>query len=118
MAVRTAGFGMRVLYCDPFMPDEPPQVPGEKGELDALLRESDFVSVHPPLTPETRGLIDDQAFARMKPIAFLINCSRGPSWTPQRSSGLWTRVGSRAARSIRRIPNRSPTRTRYAAART
>jgi len=43
-----------------------------------MLRESDFVSVHPPLTAETRGMIDDRAFAQMKPTAFLVNCARGP----------------------------------------
>ncbi|MGZ5661689.1 MAG: NAD(P)-dependent oxidoreductase, partial [Usitatibacter sp.] len=39
---------------------------------------SDFVSVHPPLTPQTRKMINDEALAKMKPSAFLINCSRGP----------------------------------------
>jgi D-3-phosphoglycerate dehydrogenase len=78
VAIRAAAFGMRVLYCDPFVPAGLLQVSGEKRELDALLAESDFVSVHPPLTPETRGLIDDRALAQMKPTAFLINCSRGP----------------------------------------
>jgi len=75
VAIRAAAFGMRVLYFDPFVKD----APGAKAaDLDALLRESDFVSLHPPLTPQTRKMINDEAFAKMKPTAFLINCSRGP----------------------------------------
>jgi glyoxylate reductase len=46
--------------------------------LEELLERSDFVSVHCPLTPETRGLIDDQAIGRMNPSAYLINTARGP----------------------------------------
>ena len=78
VAVRAAAFGMLVLYCDPFVEDGQFAVPGEKREFAALLGESDFVSLHPPLVPETRGMMNDAAFARMKPTAFLINCSRGP----------------------------------------
>jgi glyoxylate reductase len=47
-------------------------------EMNALLAESDFISVHVPLLPETRGLFDPPKFQRMKPTAFLINTSRGP----------------------------------------
>ena len=47
-------------------------------QLNRLLRDSDVVSLHCPLTAETRGLIDVEALARMKPSAFLINCARGP----------------------------------------
>jgi D-3-phosphoglycerate dehydrogenase / 2-oxoglutarate reductase len=78
VAVRAAAFGMRVLYADPFVKEGQFDVPGEKTELDDLLRESDFVSVHPPLTPQTRKMIGDNAFSRMKRTAFLINCARGP----------------------------------------
>jgi len=78
VAVRAAAFGMRVLYADPFVKEGQFPEPGKKVELPELLRESDFVSVHPPLTPETRGMINDEAFSRMKPGAILINCSRGP----------------------------------------
>jgi glyoxylate reductase len=46
--------------------------------IDELLERSDFVSVHTPLTPETRGLIGDQALRRMKPSAYLVNTARGP----------------------------------------
>ena len=78
VAARAAAFEMRVLYYDPFVRDGQFPVPGEKTELATLLREADFVSVHPPLTAQTRGMIDDRAFAQMKPTAFLVNCARGP----------------------------------------
>ena len=73
VAVRAAAFGMRVLFADPFVKEGP-----GKTDLEKLLAESDFVSLHPPLTPQTRKMINDEAFAKMKRTAFLINCSRGP----------------------------------------
>ena len=78
VAVRAASFGMRIVFADPFVKDDPHDIPAKKVELEALLRESDFVSVHPPLTRETRGMIGDEALSKMKASAFLINCSRGP----------------------------------------
>jgi D-3-phosphoglycerate dehydrogenase len=78
VAVRAAAFGMRVLFADPFVKEGQFDIPARKVELDGLLRDSDFVSVHPPLTPQTRKMINDDALAIMKPTAFLINCSRGP----------------------------------------
>jgi D-3-phosphoglycerate dehydrogenase len=78
VAVRAASFGMRVLFADPFVKEGQFDIPAGKLEFDDLLRESDFVSVHPPLTPQTRKLINDEALSKMKPTAFLINCSRGP----------------------------------------
>jgi D-3-phosphoglycerate dehydrogenase len=78
VAVRAASFGMRVLYADPFVKEGQFGGPGRKMELNDLLKESDFVSVHPPLTPQTRKMINADALSRMKPGAFLINCSRGP----------------------------------------
>jgi D-3-phosphoglycerate dehydrogenase len=78
VAVRAAAFGMKVLYTDPFVKQGQFDVPGTKKEFPELLKESDFVSLHPPLTPQTRKLINDDALGRMKPTAVLINCSRGP----------------------------------------
>ena len=78
VAMCAASLGMRVLYSDPFVKDDQFDAPGRKMELDAMLGESDFVSIHPPLTPQTRKMIGDAAFARMKPNAILVNCSRGP----------------------------------------
>ena len=78
VAVRAGAFGLKVLYADPFVKEGQFPEPGRKVELPELYRDSDFVSVHPPLTPETRGMIHDEAFAQMKPTALLINCARGP----------------------------------------
>ena len=78
VAVRAASFGMRIVFADPFVKEGQPDIPAAKVELDDLLRESDFVSVHPPLTPQTRKMINDEALSKMKPTAFLVNCSRGP----------------------------------------
>ncbi len=78
VAVRAAAFGMRVLYADPFIKEGQFDTPGKKVELVALLAESDFVSLHPPLTPDTRKMMNDAAFSKMKPSAFLVNCARGP----------------------------------------
>jgi glyoxylate reductase len=79
VAARAKGFSMRILYCGP-RPME--KVEEEKlgaihVPLDRLLAESDFVSLHPTLTDETRHLIDARALALMKPTAFVINTARG-----------------------------------------
>ena len=65
-----SGFGMKVLHYDPFVADSMP--------LDDLLAQSDYVSLHCPLTDETRGLIDARRLSLMKRNAILINTSRGP----------------------------------------
>jgi D-3-phosphoglycerate dehydrogenase len=78
VAIRAAAFGMRVLFFDPYIQQGQFNTPGTKVEFDELLRESDFVSLHPPLTPQTRKVMNETAFSKMKPTAFLINCSRGP----------------------------------------
>jgi D-3-phosphoglycerate dehydrogenase len=78
VAVRAHAFGMRILFADPFVIEGQFDVPGKKAELNDLLSESDFVSLHPPLTPQSRKMINDATLSRMKPSAFLVNCSRGP----------------------------------------
>ena len=78
VAIRAAAFGMKVLYADPFVKEGQFDAPGKKMELMDMLKQSDFVSVHPPLTPQTRKSINDEAFATMKPTAVIINCARGP----------------------------------------
>lgn len=75
VAQRARGFDMRVLYSGGH-PGE--QVEAEPVSLDDLLRRSDFVSLHVPLTPQTRGLIGARELALMKPTAILINTARGP----------------------------------------
>jgi D-3-phosphoglycerate dehydrogenase len=78
VAKRAAAFGMQILFFDPFVEAAAAGVPAQKKELNELLAEADFVSLHPPLVPKTRKLIDAAALARMKASAFLINCARGP----------------------------------------
>jgi D-3-phosphoglycerate dehydrogenase len=78
VAVRAAAFGMRVLYCDPVVMTGQFAVPGTRVEFPDLLQQADFVSLHPPLLPQTRHLMDARAFALMKRTAYLINCARGP----------------------------------------
>ncbi len=70
--------GMTVAAFDPYVPaDHPAWTSAERLDLDALLANSDVVSIHLPLTPETKGLIGKDALARMKPDAILINAARG-----------------------------------------
>lgn len=76
VAIRAAAFGMNVLYSDPFVKSS--DAPGRAVGLDALLSQSDYVSLHPPLTKDTRKMIGDEALGRMKSSAWLINCARGP----------------------------------------
>lgn len=78
MAQRAAGFNMRILVNDPNPIPEAEQNRVQAVDLDALLRQSDFISLHTPLTPETRGLIGADELAKMKPSAILINTARGP----------------------------------------
>jgi glyoxylate reductase len=80
VARRVKGFGMRVLYADAMqLPAEVEAETGaERRELDDLLAEADFVSIHTNLTDETRHLFGAEAFQRMKPTAVLVNTSRGP----------------------------------------
>ena len=70
-------FGMKVLACDPVLPGDVPQGV-EIVDLDAIFRQSDVISLHCPLTPETQQLVDWDRLALMKPSALLINTSRGP----------------------------------------
>jgi len=77
---RARGFDMKVIYHDPFCdPGKGPYVDvAVRCSLDELLAESDFVSLHVPLTDETHHLINAATLAKMKPTAVLVNTSRGP----------------------------------------
>src|SRR3954454_3455029 len=75
VAARAGAFGMRVAYTSRREIDLPA---AEPMQLDRLLLTSDVVSLHVPLTPETRHLIDKRALTRMKRSAYLINTARGP----------------------------------------
>ena len=78
-ALRAKAFGLRVVFHDPYLPAGVHKALGieRASSLDELLRESDVVSIHCPLTAETRGLIGAPELARMKPGTFLVNTARG-----------------------------------------
>ncbi len=80
MARRARGFGMKVIYFDVYRP--PPELEEELNveyrELDDLLMDADFITLHTNLSPETRHLINEERLKRMKPTAVLVNTSRGP----------------------------------------
>jgi glyoxylate reductase len=79
VARRAHGFGMRLVYTDPSQAaDLETGYGATRLPLAELLKESDFVSLHVPLLPETRGLIDEGALRLMKREAILVNTSRGP----------------------------------------
>ena len=80
VARRALGFGMRVLYQDAAAatPAHEAELKATRVDLAALLRESDFVSLHTPLLPETRHLINAESLRAMKKTAYLINAARGP----------------------------------------
>ncbi len=80
VARRGLGFGMRVVYTDAerLPGDAEAELRVEWRELDELLSESDVVSIHAPLTPQTRHLFGTEAFGTMKPTAVLVNTARGP----------------------------------------
>ena len=79
VARRAVGFGMKVIYSDPVpAPQAEAQLGAKRVALAELLWEADFVSLHVPLSEQTRGLIGANELARMKHEAILINASRGP----------------------------------------
>jgi glyoxylate reductase len=77
MARRAVGFDMRVIYYDPKDKDPGPEYHATPVDFETLLEESDFISLHTPLTPDTHHLIDSKALSKMKSSAVLINTSRG-----------------------------------------
>jgi phosphoglycerate dehydrogenase-like enzyme len=78
VALRATPFGMRILAHDPVVPDEAIRAGGaEPVSLEALMRQSDYISLHAPSMPETTDLINARTLAWCKPTAFLINTARG-----------------------------------------
>ncbi len=78
VAQRALAFGMSVLAYDPYITAEQArQAGGELRDLDSLLAESDFISLHLPRTPETENLLDAVAFSKVKPGVRIVNASRG-----------------------------------------
>jgi glyoxylate reductase len=78
MARRATGFDMRVIYYDPSDKNPGPDLKALRVDFETLLKECDFISLHTPLTPDTRHLISSEAFSKMKPSAVLVNTARGP----------------------------------------
>jgi glyoxylate reductase len=80
VARRAKGFNMKILYYDvvPMPPEIEKELGAKRVDLDTLLRESDFVSIHVPLMKETYHLINEEKLKLMKRTAYLINNSRGP----------------------------------------
>lgn len=74
-------FSMKVMAFDPYVDKEKAREIGvELVSLQTLLKESDFITIHAPLTDETRNLINESQLKLMKPTAFIINMARGPLW--------------------------------------
>ena len=79
VAPKAQAFGLKVLSYDPYISKERmAQFGVESAGFKELLEQSDYVSVHAPLMPETHHLFNAAAFHRMKPTAYLINTARGP----------------------------------------
>jgi len=79
IAKRAVAFGMKVLAYDPFLTDARARALGIQmaPDLDALYRDADFITVHMPVTDQTRGMLNAAAFAKMKPKVCIVNCARG-----------------------------------------
>jgi lactate dehydrogenase-like 2-hydroxyacid dehydrogenase len=75
VARRALGFGMKIMYTDPQVTNE---INATQVSLEELLRRSDVLSLHAPLTPDTRGMINKSTLTMMKSSAILVNAARGP----------------------------------------
>ena len=79
VAPKALPFGLRILVYDPYIDQKEITDRGcIPASFETLLKESDFITLHVPLTPETNGMINEKALRMMKPTAWLINTSRGP----------------------------------------
>jgi D-3-phosphoglycerate dehydrogenase len=76
---RALAFGMKVLAYDPFLTEARAKAIGIEmvADLDNLYRDADFITVHMPVTDQTRGMLNSAAFSKMKPKVCLVNCARG-----------------------------------------
>jgi len=79
VAKRAIAFGMRVIAYDPYLTEERASAIGAEfaPEVDHVYREADFITVHMPVTKETREMLNTAAFAKMKPGVRIVNCARG-----------------------------------------
>lgn len=79
VAGKLSGFGVKILACDPYAPkDTFSQTGVEQVDFETLCEKSDYLSIHCPLTGETKGLFNRDVFRRMKNTSYLINTARGP----------------------------------------
>jgi len=79
VAPKAQAFGMKVISYDPFTKPDVFKAAGVEGvDLDTLLKTSDYVSVHAPLLPATRGMLNAATFSKMKKGAYVVNTARGP----------------------------------------
>ncbi len=75
------GFDMKVLYYDALRYEETEkELNAKKVSLEEVVSQSDYISINLPMLPETKGLLGEREFGRMKPSAFIINLARGPIW--------------------------------------
>ena len=79
VARRAIAFGMRVVGYDPFLTEARAKALGVElaSDLDVVYREADFISVHMPVTEQTKGMLNTAAFSKMKPGVRIVNCARG-----------------------------------------
>ncbi len=78
VAKRAQAFGMKTISYDPYLPHEHARCLNiNLTDYDTVLQNSDFISIHALLTDETRGMVNDEAFSKMKESAYIINCARG-----------------------------------------
>ena len=79
VARRALAFGMKVLAYDPFLTEERARALNIEltRDLDGVYRDADFITVHMPVTEQTRGMLNGAAFAKMKPKVYIVNCARG-----------------------------------------
>ena len=78
MVKRGVAFGMSVLAYDPFVSEDAANMLGaKKADIQEILKQSDFITIHTPLTDETKNFISTKEFAMMKPEAVIVNCARG-----------------------------------------
>ena len=76
---KAKGFGMRIIVCDPYVPENVIKaLELERVEVDQLLKESDILSIHSALTPETHHMIGLEQLKKMKPSSYIVNTARGP----------------------------------------
>jgi LDH2 family malate/lactate/ureidoglycolate dehydrogenase/phosphoglycerate dehydrogenase-like enzyme len=99
------GLGLEVIAHDPYLPDERFEELGvRRVDFDTLMRESDFLTLHVPLTDETRRIVDARALSLMKPTAYLVNTARGAQDHAPSAPGRSPVRGSTSCRRNRRRP--------------